>query len=288
MTKTISIYLMGGLGNQLFQIFTCISYGLEHNYNIIFPYNDILTTGTIRNTYWNSFLLHLKDFTVFNKSFNETNDSLYNFPKYNEKSFKYTTIPSKLPDKIMLHGYYQSYKYFDKYINLITDKIKLDMMKESIINDYKELFQNTITISMHFRFGDYINIQNVHPLLTINYYYNALCNIIMSKKDIKINVLYFCQDIDYNDVMKIINKLIPRFTNINFIKASDSLEDWEQMLLMSNCNHNIIANSTFSWWAAYLNTNDNKIVCYPNIWFGPSIKHDTSDLFPKTWQKIYW
>jgi hypothetical protein len=279
---------MGGLGNQLFQIFTCISYGLENNYNIIFPYNDILTTGTIRNTYWNSFLLQLKDFTVFNQTFNETNDSLYNFPKYNEKSFKYTTIPSKLPDKIMLYGYYQSYKYFDKYINLITDKINLNMMKDSISNDYKDLFQNTITISMHFRFGDYINIQNVHPLLTINYYYNALCNIIMSKKDIKINVLYFCQDNDYNNVMKIINKLIPKFTNINFVKVSDSLEDWEQMLLMSNCNHNIIANSTFSWWAAYLNTNDSKIICYPNIWFGPSINHDTSDLFPKSWQKIYW
>ena len=55
---------------------------------------------------------------------------------------------------------------------------------------------------------------------------------------------------------------------------------------MSCCNHNIIANSSFSWWGAYLNDNKKKIVCYPSIWFGELINHDTRDLFPENWNKI--
>jgi len=56
---------------------------------------------------------------------------------------------------------------------------------------------------------------------------------------------------------------------------------------MSCCQHNIIANSSFSWWAAYFNTNPNKIICYPEKWFGPQLsQHNTKDLFPPSWHKI--
>lgn len=55
---------------------------------------------------------------------------------------------------------------------------------------------------------------------------------------------------------------------------------------MSLCNHNIIANSTFSWWGAYFNINPEKIVCYPNVWFGSECNNSTQDLFPKNWVKI--
>ena len=58
------------------------------------------------------------------------------------------------------------------------------------------------------------------------------------------------------------------------------------MLLMSCCHHNIIANSSFSWWAAYLNNWTDKIICYPSIWFGPSAPNNTKDLCPKEWNKI--
>ena len=77
-----------------------------------------------------------------------------------------------------------------------------------------------------------------------------------------------------------------KFPEYNFVRGDNSLQDWEQMIYMSCCHHNIIANSSFSWWAAYLNSRSDKIVCYPSVWFGPSANHDTSDLCPPEWIKI--
>ena len=76
------------------------------------------------------------------------------------------------------------------------------------------------------------------------------------------------------------------YPQLNFIQCN-YIQDWEQLLLMSLCNHNIIANSTFSWWGAYFNTNPGKIVCYPSVWFGSKcINNSTRDLFPENWIKI--
>jgi len=77
------------------------------------------------------------------------------------------------------------------------------------------------------------------------------------------------------------------FPIIEFERATNTLDDWQQMLLMSCCNHNIIANSSFSWWGAYFNVNPTKIICYPSIWFGPKMSDVVvTDLFPDEWVRI--
>ena len=84
-----------------------------------------------------------------------------------------------------------------------------------------------------------------------------------------------------------INNIKEKIKHLTFIKIPNELEDWEQMLLMSCCQHNIIANSSFSWWSAYLNNNKEKFVCYPSLWFGPAKnKIDLKDLHPEEWVKI--
>jgi hypothetical protein len=142
------------------------------------------------------------------------------------------------------------------------------------------------TVSMHFRIGDYKKIQDYHPLATYEYYERALGFIQNLKKDINFDILYFCEDVDIEDVMLIINKLVIQFPSYKFVRGEKTLEDWEQMLLMSCCRHNIIANSSFSWWSAYFNSYPDKIVCYPSIWFGPKTINDISDLCPPEWNKI--
>jgi hypothetical protein len=82
-------------------------------------------------------------------------------------------------------------------------------------------------------------------------------------------------------------KLKSKFEDIKFVNIDSTIPDWKQMLMMSCCHHNIIANSTFSWWGAYFNRNPDKIVCYPNKWFGPALANKTTDdLFPPEWRKI--
>ena len=325
MSKYVSCYLMGGLGNQLFQLFTSIAYSMKHKRKLLFPYADKLYTGTIRNTYWETFLYTLKMYTKYDNKNYFTLDMLSLFSKYKEHGFEYNEIPELLHDKVFLHGYYQSYKYFENEKNTIFSLIRLRQQQENILLENPLFASYTNKISMHFRLGDYKEIQNCHPLMPYEYYYNALDVIVnrnnqhiistdyneydsvfiklndetklketptvtpnkeITQNDTKYNVFYFCQKEDNIVVNDIINKLKEKFINVSFFKIDDELPDWKQLLLMSCCNDNIIANSTFSWWGAYFNGDADKIVCYPNKWFGVSIQHNTIDLFPKEWNKI--
>ena len=118
------------------------------------------------------------------------------------------------------------------------------------------------------------------------YYENSLKEIIKKTNNTFVKILYFCEKEDNEEIEKLIDILKKTITNCAFIKVTDDVEDWKQLILMSACGNNIIANSSFSWWGAYLNTNPTKIVCYPEIWFGPKVTHDTRDLFPESWTKI--
>ena len=95
------------------------------------------------------------------------------------------------------------------------------------------------------------------------------------------NCIFFGEEIDYNYIKTIINKLKNYFPNKTFINIDFRIPDWQQLLIMSCCTHNIIANSTFSWWGAYFNNNKNKRVYYPNNWFKNNI--NIADLCPDKW-----
>ena len=128
-------------------------------------------------------------------------------------------------------------------------------------------------------------------MLDHKYYNNALSYILDKTAEFvnnkQIVVLYFCEEQSLSEAEEIIDVIRqPNYSFVKYGRANPALEDWEQMLLMSLCHHNIIANSTFSWWGAYLNTNTDRIVCYPEEWFTPQSKNDTSDLFPDDWTKI--
>jgi hypothetical protein len=187
----------------------------------------------------------------------------------------------------MLFGYYQSYKYFENEKDSIFSLIRLRKQQENIKEEFPVLDTDIIhQISMHFRLGDYKHIQECHPLMPYEYYEKSLETILQQRNQDKYIVFYFCQIEDNEVVSTIIQKLKSRFTNIDFMKMDDSIEDWKQLLIMSCCNDNIIANSTFSWWGAYFNDKSDKIVCYPSLWFGPRMPNNTVDLFPPTWTKI--
>ena len=274
----IYIEIMGGLGNQLFQIFCGISYALENNisFKIVKTKWDKvspLDNKSLRPTYWHNFLYNLSKFTCDN----------IDILTYNEPSFPYNKIPS-INKEFKIKGYFQSPKYFENYYNSIIQLLDLDKHKAKIKEKYEEYFTNKI-ISLHFRIGDYVKNPNIHPILDLNYYINAI-NFILTHDNKCNDILYFNEKENNDIIEKIIHNLKNNFPKINFIQCDNNIDDWEQLLIMSLSNHNIIANSSFSWWGAYFNDNVNKVVCYPEKWFGIKSNINTSDLFPKNWFKI--
>lgn len=294
--KIVSCYLMGGLGNQLFQIFTTITYGIDSQSTIIFPYSEVLTTGIERPTYWDTFLQQLKSFTTIKKSCVYNHTDPYRFVKYQEAGFKYNRIPIVENRELMLFGYFQSYLYFEHCKQTIFSMIRLDKQKAEIREEFSYIFTrktsnntNIHNISMHFRLGDYKLNPDCHPIMPFEYYSNSLGQLISITDSKQIfRVLYFCEEEDDDYVNSIISLLSLSYSFIEFIKVNNEIPDWKQLLIMSCCNDNIIANSSFSWWGAYFNDNVNKHVCYPSVWFGPKIAHDVSNLFPPNWNKVTW
>jgi len=278
----ITCNLMGGLGNQIFQIFATISYSIKSKNQFKFLNVSSLGGGscTIRYTYWNSLLNRLKIVLIDN------------YPQsmhiIREKDFTFNELPinQMIERDCLLYGYFQSYKYFDENYEMICRIIGLAKMKEDLIEklNLNDEYLKTC-VSMHFRLGDYKKLQDYHPLATYDYYEHCL-NFIKEITTTSYNILYFCEDNDIDDVMITINRLEIEFPQYKFIRGDNTLEDWEQMLFMSCCHHNIIANSSFSWWGAYFNTLNDKIVCYPSVWFGEKAKNNTKDLCPPEWNKI--
>ena len=281
----ITCKLMGGLGNQLFQIFTTISYAMDNNCSFFFKNDKVLHENentTTRYTYWNSFLKKISPYLSDNDGFSKL---------YKEPSFRYSKINNVVNHNeiLLLYGYFQSPMYFEHNVSKILSFLNIAELKKTI---YNLVITQNITpeflskaVSLHFRMGDYKKLQEYHPLMTIDYYKNSI-NYLCDKLDFTPNILYFCEDQDVEDVDIMISVLKNEFPNIKFQRAFNKLVDWHQLLLMSLCKHNIIANSSFSWWGAYLNDEPNKIVCYPSLWFGKKVEHNVVDIFPIRWVKI--
>jgi hypothetical protein len=280
---------MGGLGNQLFQIFATISLALTTKKIFLFPYSDTLTTGITRRTYWYTLLDRLFNNTTWSRP-EVDNPRIFSLPQIEEKGFEYdemVAIRANLEkNPACLHGYFQSYKYFEKHYHTIIELIGLRAKQEDIRSKTTLLscVGNT-TISLHFRLGDYLEKQSHHPIMSIKYYMGALTHIIDQLGSDTFRVIYFGEKDDESTIKICIQILTKKFPHLEFVNA-DLEEDWEQMLLMSVCSHNVIANSSFSWWGAYFNRNPDKIVCYPARWFGPALHHDTKDLCPPSWRRI--
>jgi len=294
----IYLCVKGGLGNQLFQIFTTIAYALREEQTFGFFYYKKIGS---RETYWDSFLYNLKKYTnemtisrvssnsdILQISCKETKENIDSVKMFIEPRFHYNKLPKPIFKNVLLDGYFQSYKYFQEYSKEILEIIDFQKYVNKMRGDFYTIIDNTNpTISIHFRIGDYVKLQKHYYILSYEYYFKAITHMIYQLNNVPMNILYFCEEQDVEKVNDIIHQLKENLSNIHFIQCPFYFKDWQQMLLMSCCSHNIIANSTFSWWGAYLNHNKNKIVCYPSLWFEEKNSHlNTKDLFPEDWIKI--
>lgn len=192
-----------------------------------------------------------------------TNHKSYRFWKH----VNYEEYPLLTGD-IYIEGYWNEEKYFKD----VSSEIKSIYKFNPDFNDAEKIekIKDSNSVSLHIRRGDYIKYKKNFPMLQPGYYYNALEQIKgTTGEDIKLFV--FSDDIEW------CKKNLTKLNNVNFVQNKISYKD---MMLMSYCKHNIIANSTFSWWAAWLNNNENKIVIYPQSCLL------TYNSMPKNWIKL--
>ncbi len=185
-------------------------------------------------------------------------DNINTSSTYLEPRFEYSPIPYK--PNLNIQGFFQSDKYFidhqDLIQQLLTPRIGFGI--------------NYDCTSIHIRRGDYLQLNQEYVQLNIDYYKRG-----MEITDTK-NYIIFSDDIAWcKDNFK--------GKNIIFSEGKSPVED---LALMLSCEKNIIANSSFSWWGAYLNKNPSKIVIAPQRWFGPKLSHNIKDLLPEAWIKI--
>ena len=249
-----------GLGNQMFQY--CALYKISKIYKKHIYFIDNGLYDLIQLNFFKS-IEGVPSIKMIN-----------NFSIFKESSFSYDSsyLNIKNDNNIILDGFFQSYKYFDDIRDEIINIFKLTELQESKINKkYKDLTNqyNKIT-SLHIRRGDYLNYQELHRILPLEYYKKSIAKT-KSNTDL---YLVFSDDIKWckENMSNIFDKPYKFVYN-------DGITD---LILMSKCNNNIIGNSSFSWWSAYLNINKEKIVICPKKWFndgGPK-KHD---LFLESW-----
>ena len=284
----LTVELQGGLGNQLFQIFATIAAAFDNRIQFVLPTHKRDTHsagGASRPTYWDNLFVPLQNFL---------SPVPFKGPTYIERGFHHTPLPALISRQhVRLLGYFQSPKYFERHYDKISKLLRLEAQRSDVYLESKCLhkeWKDQTLISMHFRIGDYIATahRDAHPIQNYEYYEKALHHIlsVIPSTNSQPKVLYFCEQNDEDVVEHIVNRLRETYDAVAFERVSYDVPDWKQMLMMSCCNHHIIANSSFSWWGAYLNPCTTKIVCYPSKWFGPALpNHDTRDLFPEEWVK---
>lgn len=246
----IVVELMGGLGNQLFQIFACISLALDLNTNFKFCdkfYYNIPKGCTKRFTYWNNFLSDISD-KVLDLKEDRKKYKIYNY----QNARKYKDIPKI--NNLILNGYFQSYKYFEKNYEEIIKIINIRDKQKKVREKYNFDYDNICSI--HFRYGDYKHKKKFHINLDINYYKRATDKINAKK------YLLFYEKEDKDLIERNINYI--KKDGVEYIYINTSIPDYEQLLIMSLCKDNIIGNSTFSWFAAYFNERKDKKIIQPS------------------------
>jgi hypothetical protein len=261
MTQIISTaYLMGGLGNQMFQMSHAICQGWKNNIPSKFsPSSETIMQGNQPTKYLNNLYRNIE----FTNDIPNT--------KRIKSGWSYTDINPSWETSVEFFGYFQSSKNFLGY----DEKIKeLFQPTGEFINKIKTLYpeiNNEGTISLHIRRGDYTTISHVLPVIDKTYIDESL------KQNGGYTTLFI-----FSDDVKWVNQHLSYPNQI----IVTGLEDYEEMWFMSLCENNIMSNSTFSWWGSFLNKNKNKNVFLPSVWFGPSGEHNWDDIYIDSWKRI--
>lgn len=289
----ITVKLMGGLGNQLFQLAYALHIASETDDKITldvsvyakykirkFALRQYFNDDEFQVTYKRSFFtaLNQNSYRIYQKVMRVINCTDYygKWPFYLLSKFglyynfdqKFYPIEHAVTDKT-LYGYFQSEKYFLKSVEAIKSRFNLTYPLNEKETYYHNLVMKSNSVALSMRLGDdYFNCENLN-VCDSEYYHLAIKKII-DKFGNNLTFFVFSDDLDKA------SKLLSTYKDINIIYVSGLL-DYQSLRLMSKCSNFIIPNSSFSWWGAYLSDNINKDIICPNKWFNNVT--DDSDIY---------
>ena len=197
-----------------------------------------------------------------------------------ESYFHFDSEILNLPNNVYLDGYWQNEKYFNNIEDVIRKEFAITVPQTSENQKIAELISSHESVSLHVRRGDYVSdlqTSKVHGTCGLDYYARAIAEI-YSRVDSP-HFFVFSDDMEWSKANLDISHPVV------FVDHNNALTSYEDLRLMSLCKHHIIANSSFSWWGAWLNQNSCKIVLAPKKWFN-SVDYNTKDLIPDGWLKI--
>jgi hypothetical protein len=291
----IILKLIGGMGNQLFQYSMGRALALRNNTNLKIDISGfdnqsgITTPRKYALMYFNIKENFADEQEISNVKGGNVSDACSFFQKVGiskkknsnivEPSFNFHEEILHVGSDIYLDGYWQTEKYFKDAGDALRKEFTL---KDEFSIENKEItkeIKDSNAVSLHIRRGDYVahaGTSKFHGICSLEYYTSATKHI---AEKVKKPVFYiFSDDIEWvKENLKI--DFPTRYVSDGILK------DYEELMLMSYCKHNIIANSSFSWWGAWLNNNPEKIVIAPRQWFADT-SIITSDVIPENWIKL--
>lgn len=270
----------GGFGNQLYNY--AIGFALAQTYNDeltidISPYkfsprpfvlNQLTISGKIESIYPPG--KDSKFFRMIARIMRILASNRYGYCKWIKESTEtrnqFGNYDFSHGASLYLEGYWQNYRYFDKYYKLLCDEFKLK--EEYISAPCQDLIRQVLSqdsVAVHIRRGDY----EAAWILNDEYYHKSFEFINETVENPHYYI--FCEDVSY------VKEHYRYLSSATFVTGKFPLSDLEEFWLMSKCKHQITANSTFSWWAAYLNQNPDKIIV------APEYMHWTKEYYPESW-----
>lgn len=287
----IVVCLKGGLGNQMFQYALGRHLAYIHNsrlkvditvYHPESPRQYSLGAFNIKENFASPDEIKGLTDIHLNKFQQWLHDLLHNHPKRpptyicnNHSDFNPEVL--NLPDNIYLEGYWCSEKYFIDIADIIRKEFTVKTPQTDKNKELAELINSTESVSIHFRRGDYIEDQKAeqsHGICTLDYYYSCIEHV--TSELTKPHFFIF------SDNPLWCKNNLQLLRPATFVEHNSPSQSYEDLRLMSQCRHNIIANSTFSWWGAWLNPNKDKLVLAPRKWFARKDKN-SKDIIPSQW-----
>ena len=290
----ITVRLKGGLGNQLFQYATAKALAVKHRTSVAFELRFLLKRAANDQHTFREYELDALGISPVEPSLAEKiGFGLVDIPAkkllqkivreiiagkvYQEKSFDYDPgIENQTSANTYLNGHFPSERYFKSIESLLRTELQFVGQPEASV---VQRIKNSCSVSLHIRRGDYLTNPSAlqyHGLCSINYYEQAIAFI--SNKQPDIHIFVFSDDIAW--ARKNLSFPFPTV----YVDGNVGKSSYLDMQLMSLCRHHVIANSSFSWWGAWLNPSPDKIVVAPNRWFADATaQSQAQDIIPDSW-----